>query len=145
MLDTKLIKKALEICYKAHEGQYDKGGVPYANHPVFIAEQMDEEYDICVALLHDVVEDTAYTFQDLVNCGFPEEIIEAVRCLTKEKGMDYMDYIKIVKTNPMATRVKLKDIEHNSDLGRLNKIDDNAYRRLEKYKKAKEYLLRKDN
>lgn len=141
MLDTILVKKALEICYKAHEGQYDKGGEPYVKHPVFVAEQMDDEYLVCVALLHDVVEDTEYTLQDLITCGFPDEIIEAVKCITKEKGMDYMDYIKIVKTNPMATKVKLKDLEHNSDLSRLKHVDESAYRRLEKYKKAKEYLL----
>ncbi len=141
MLYTELTKKAMKLSYEAHHGSYDKGGVPYVFHPFHVAEQMDEEYAICVALLHDVVEDTEYTISDIEAQGFPKEVVEAVAIITKEENQDYMEYIKIVKTNSLATKVKLADLEHNSDNGRLVASDQTTKKRLEKYKKAKEYLL----
>ncbi|MGN0435133.1 MAG: HD domain-containing protein [Wujia sp.] len=142
MIYTELTKKALKLCYKAHEGQLDKGGMPYVFHPLHLAEQLDEEYEICVALLHDVVEDTDYTLEDIAREGFPKEIIEAIDCLTRVKPQNYMDYICKVKTNPMAVKIKLLDIEHNSDITRLDDVKQEQ-RLLEKYKKAKEELLKK--
>lgn len=142
MIYTDMTKKAMIISYKAHDGQLDKGGVPYVFHPFHVAEQFNDEKHICVALLHDVVEDTDVTIEDIANFGFDDEIVQAVKCLTKPKGMDYFDYIEIVKTNPIAIRVKLADLEHNSMEGRLDYSDESTLARLSKYKKAKEILER---
>ena len=114
MIYTKLTKKAMNIAYKAHHGQKDKGGFPYINHPLHLAEQMDDEYSTCVALLHDVVEDSDITLNDLSKI-FPYEIINAVSLLTKRDGEMYSDYIGRIKKNPIATKVKLADVVHNMD------------------------------
>ena len=141
MIYTDLTRKAINLSFKAHEGQLDKSGLPYILHPIHIAEQMDTEEAVCVAFLHDVVEDTNITLKDIIGEGFPDSVVEAVKCITKPKNMAYEDYIKIVKTNPLATKVKLVDIEHNSDLTRLPVITDEAIKRNEKYERAKKYLL----
>lgn len=141
MLYTELTKKALRLCYEAHSGQMDKGGVPYVFHPFYVAEQMQDEYDICVALLHDVIEDSDYAMDDIVRQGFPEQVIDAIRCITRLAGQSYEEYIQVVKTNPIAVRVKLADLEHNSDLTRLSKVDEAALRRLKKYEAAKKELM----
>ena len=142
MLYTDLTKKAMRLAYKAHDGQYDKGGVPYVFHPFHVAEQMHSEYDICVALMHDVLEDTDYTIDDIRILGFPKDILDALVCITRDKKLSYEDYILIVKTNEIATRVKLADLEHNSDTSRLPG-DDKAYNNslLDRYAKAKRVLL----
>ena len=140
MLYSENIKKAALLSYKAHEGQYDKGGYPYFMHPLHLAEQMDDEASICVALLHDVVEDTDYTIEDIATLGFSEEIVAAVACLTKPEQMPYMDYIKEIKKNPLATKVKLADLDHNSDISRLPEISEKAMQRVKKYREAKDYL-----
>lgn len=140
MVYTELTRKAMNICYDAHHGVKDKSGVPYVFHPFHVAEQMDTEYEVCTALLHDVVEDTDYTLEDLRKAGFPEEIVSAVACLTKDKNQPYMEYIDIVKKNPLATKVKLADLAHNSDASRLNCMDEHAAERLKKYAKAKKIL-----
>lgn len=142
MLYTELTKKAMSLCYEAHEGQMDKGGVPYVFHPIHVAEQMKNELDICVALLHDVVEDTDYEMDDVISAGFPEEIIYALKCITKSKAQSYGEYIKTVKKSPIAVRVKMADLAHNSDLTRLSVIDDEALNRLRKYEAAKKELMR---
>ena len=142
MLYTEMTIKAMRLCYEAHKGQFDKGGVPYVFHPYHIAEQMEDEEAVCVALLHDVVEDTAYTIEDISAQGFSETIVEAVKCLTKEKGSDYMHYIDNVKKNELAKRVKLEDIKHNSDEQRLRYIDrEKADRLTRKYIEAKKRLM----
>lgn len=142
MLYTDLTKKAMRLAYKAHDGQYDKGGVPYVFHPFHVAEQMHSEYDICVALMHDVLEDTDYTIDDIRALGFPQDILDALVCITRDKSISYEEYILIVKTNEIATRVKLADLEHNSDTSRLPG-DDTAYNNslLDRYAKAKRVLL----
>lgn len=141
MLYTDLTKKAMRLCYKAHDGQMDKGGVPYVFHPFHVAEQMETEYDICVALMHDVLEDTNYTIEDVRAEGFPDEVLEALLCITRDAHMEYADYIEIVKTNDIATRVKLADLEHNSDVSRLPGDDaDYNHALLERYAKAKRVL-----
>lgn len=141
MIYTDLTRKAIKFCIKAHEGQLDKSGIPYMLHPIHVAEQMEDELTTCVALLHDVVEDTDYTIEDVKKEGFPDSVVEAVRVLTKPRNIPYMDYIKVVKTNPIAVKVKLADIEHNSDLTRVVEVTEMDLRRNEKYKKAKEFLL----
>lgn len=126
MLYTDLTKKAMKISYEQHKDAEDKAGLPYIFHPYHLAEQMgDDEYAICVALLHDVVEDTDMTFDDLKREGFPKEIITALKCLTHKKGVPYLGtYIEGIKANPLARKVKLADLQHNSDPTRLLPTED---------------------
>lgn len=141
MLYTELTIKAMKIAYEAHMGQYDKGGVPYIFHPYHIAEQLDEEYDICVALMHDVVEDTSVTLEDIAKAGFPHEVVEAVELMTKSKDEDYFEYVKRIKGNTIAKKVKLLDLAHNSDPSRLVIGEVKSEAKLDKYAKAKALLL----
>ena len=101
MIYTTLTNKALRLAYAAHQGQTDKSGQPYVFHPYHLAEQMTDEISVCVALLHDVVEDTAVTFEDLEQ-EFPKEVTDAVRLLTHQKGTDYFDYVRAIRENPVA-------------------------------------------
>ncbi len=140
MIYTKMTNLAIRIAYKAHEGQTDECDIPYFLHPYHLAEQMTDEATTCVALLHDVVEDTDVTFKDLENYGFGEEIITALRYLTHDKSVAYMDYILKIKENPIAMQVKLADLKHNSDLSRYDEIEDWMPKRNEKYIKAIELL-----
>lgn len=148
MIYTKMTKKALQICFSAHKDQFDKGNMPYVFHPYHLAEQMTSEKTIAVALLHDVVEDTSVTLNDLRGHGFPEDVVEAVRVLTHSKpklsDSEYEEYIKTISKNPLAREVKLADLIHNSDLSRLpiqKCTDENALLRVRRYKKAVEMLL----
>lgn len=126
----------MKIAFEAHKNQTDKNGIPYIYHPIHLAEQMADEKTICVALLHDVVEDTDITFEQLAREGFPDDIIKALKLLTHDDSIQYMDYVKEIKSNPIAAAVKLADLKHNSDLTRLDVIDEKAINRAEKYKKA---------
>ena len=101
-----------------------------------LAEQMTEETTICIALLHDVVEDTDITFAQLENEGFPPNVIAALRLLTHDDAVPYMEYIEKIKTHAIAKAVKLADLQHNSDLTRLDSVDEQALARVEKYKTA---------
>lgn len=141
MIYTKLTKKAIRICFNAHVNQVDKSGLPYIFHPFHLAEQMDDEDSVCVALLHDVVEDTNMTFEDLEREGFNENIINALKLLTHNKDVPYMDYVLKIKNNPLAKKVKLADLMHNSDLTRLDDLTEDDFKRIEKYNKAKHLLL----
>lgn len=140
MIYTELTKKAMLIAYDAHHGQVDKGGFPYVFHPFHLAEQMPDEITCCVALLHDVVEDTKYSLEDLEEKGFPCQVINAVQCLTRSEGSTYDAYIKEIAKNEIARKVKLADLVHNSDLTRLIVVDENTLFRKEKYQKALEEL-----
>ena len=139
MINTKLTRLASKIAYKAHEGQTDKAGVPYIFHPIHIAEQMDSEESCVVALLHDVVEDSDITLE-ILSKYFNDDIIAALRVLTKKENDDYVMYIKRVKTNKLATKVKIKDLEHNRDLTRLDEVTDKDRKRSLKYLEAIRYL-----
>ena len=144
MIYTKKTIKAMKVCYRAHKKQVDKSGVPYVFHPFHVAEQMTTEASTIVALLHDVVEDTKYTLDDIAALGFGKEIVEAVALMTHEKDVPYMDYVAKLKDNPIAREVKLADLAHNSDPARLGKIKGKnkrkAKERLEKYQKAMAFL-----
>ena len=139
MIYTMQVFRAMNIAYSAHMGQFDKAGVPYIFHPVHLAEQMDTEEECIVALLHDVVEDTEVTFEDLEK-EFSKTIIDAIRLLTRDKSVDYMEYVKNLKSNTIARKVKLADLRHNSDSTRLIKITDKDIERINKYKRAIELL-----
>ena len=114
MIYTPLTGKAMKLAYKAHHGQFDYNGIPYIFHPIHLAEQMDDEISCCAALLHDVVEDTDITMEELSR-EFPPEVIDAVKLLTHDDATPYYDYIRAIKENPTARKIKLADIAHNSD------------------------------
>lgn len=133
---THLTKIAMRIAFDAHKNQTDKSGVPYIYHPIHLAEQMEDETSTIVALLHDVVEDSSTTFNDLVELGFPDEVINALKLLTHNKNIKYMDYIQLISENEIAKKVKLADLRHNSDLTRLEKVNKKDTQRVFKYKEA---------
>lgn len=140
MIYTHLTNEAMKIAYAAHHGQVDKGGIPYIFHPYHLAEQMKDEYTTCVALLHDVVEDTEITLEELAKT-FPPEVVEAIGIMTHKKDEPYLEYVARIKTNPLAKTVKLADLQHNCDESRLENADEatlSYYR--EKYRKAFEIL-----
>ena len=136
MLYTPMTKKALKLCFEAHKDQTDKSGLPYVFHPFHLAEQMPDEITTVAALLHDVVEDTPYTLEDLRVMGFPDEALAAIALMTHAKGVPYLDYVAALRHNPVARRVKLADLRHNSDLSRLDGVDEKALTRVKKYEKA---------
>lgn len=118
--------------------------MPYVFHPFHLAEQMTTEETVITALLHDVVEDTDYTLEDLAGMGFPETVIDALRLMTHERSVPYLDYVRKIKTNEIARTVKLADLRHNSDVTRLDSVDEKTEKRLEKYTKAMEILLQQE-
>lgn len=140
MIYTENTKKALKLCFEAHKNQTDKSGMPYVFHPFHLAEQMKTEETTIVALLHDVVEDTYYTIEDLVAMGFSKAVTDAIALMTHDDDIEYMDYVRAIKDNPIAKAVKLADLNHNSDLSRLDVVDEKALKRREKYLKAIELL-----
>ncbi len=142
MIYTELTKKALKLMFKAHKDQTDKSGTPYVFHPFHLAEQMKDETTTVVALLHDVVEDTDYTLEDIAAMGFGEEICNALALMTHDENVPYLDYIRRIKKNPIATAVKIADLMHNSDLSRLDCVDKKAEERVVKYRDALDILCR---
>ena len=143
MIYTEMTIKAMKIAYEAHLGQLDYNDVPYIFHPYHLAEQMDDEVSCTVALLHDVVEDTPITLSNLQQI-FPAQVVEIVRLLTHNENVDYFDYIREIKKNPIATKVKLEDLKHNSDESRSigsNLTQEQLLYWKTKYAKAKEILL----
>ena len=135
MIYTPLTVRAMNIAYSAHHGKYDKGGVPYIFHPMHVAESMTSEYAVCAALLHDVVEDTDVTLADLKKV-FHAEVTNAVSLLTHKPGQDYADYLRSVRSDPIALEVKLADIAHNSDFTRLGGTPGQCTRLSQKYAEA---------
>lgn len=135
-----LYQQALAIAEDAHKGQVDKAGVDYIQHPLFVASLVEGELAKTVALLHDVVEDSDWTLEDLRKEGLPEEVVQAVGILTKKRNENYEEYILRVKQNPLARQVKLADLKHNSDLSRLANVTDRDRKRVAKYQKAIAFL-----
>lgn len=144
MIYTNLTKRALKLCFESHKEQVDKTGLPYVFHPFHLAEQMDDEISTVCALLHDVVEDTDLTLADLAEMGFPTEVTEVLALLTHDPAVPYMDYVKEISTHPVATKVKIADLTHNSDLTRLDTVDDYARERNQKYMEALRLLKEKN-
>ncbi|MBO5313021.1 MAG: bifunctional (p)ppGpp synthetase/guanosine-3',5'-bis(diphosphate) 3'-pyrophosphohydrolase [Clostridia bacterium] len=136
MIYTPLTKKALKLCFDAHREQTDKTGMPYVFHPFHLAEQMKDELSTVCALLHDVIEDTEYTFDDLREMGFPESVIEVLTLLTHQEDVPYMDYVRGTCASPVAREIKLADLEHNSDLTRFDSLTEYDLKRNEKYREA---------
>ena len=141
MIYTDMTKKAMKIAYDLHQGQTDKGGVPYIFHSYHLAEQMKTEESVIAALLHDTLEDTPATLDRLREQGFSESVLEAVSLLTHDKNVPYMDYIRTLCKNPIAYHVKLADLKHNSDTSRLGTVlTDQDKSRLKKYQEAILYM-----
>lgn len=136
MIYTQKTKIALKLCFEAHKEQKDKSGMPYVFHPFHLAEQMETEETTIVALLHDLIEDTDYTIEDLTKMGFDKTITDAIALMTHTADVEYMDYVRMIKDNPIAKAVKLADLKHNSDLSRLDTIDEKALNRRQKYLNA---------
>ena len=144
MIYTDKTKKAMKLCFEAHKDQVDKSGMPYVFHPFHVAEQMKDEVTTVVALLHDVVEDTDYTLDDIAAMGFGQDVVDALALMTHDKNVPYLDYVAKLRNNPVARAVKLADLAHNSDPTRLDAIDEKAKKRFDKYKKAIAILKSKD-
>lgn len=110
MIYTPMTKKALCLAFEAHKNQRDKSGLPYVFHPFHLAEQMTDELTTVTALLHDVVEDSSFTFDDLDQMGFPSDVLTALHLLTHDKSVPYLDYVARIRPNPIARQVKLADL-----------------------------------
>ena len=139
MVYSEMVRKASIICFDAHKDDVDKGGYPYVMHPFYLAFQMPDEDSVCVALLHDVIEDHSdkYSFEYLKREGFNENVLAALRLLTHEEGVPYMEYVAKIKTNPTATKVKIADLKHNLDETRRK---EKYFYKDETYKKALAFL-----
>ncbi len=136
MIYTEMTNKAMNLAYAAHHGQLDRSGIPYVLHPFHLAEQMETEETVIVALLHDVVEDTEYTLEDLRQMGFPDSVMDALALITHDPSVPYLDYVERLKSDPIARAVKLADLTHNSDLSRFPVVTEKDLERLKKYKEA---------
>jgi guanosine-3',5'-bis(diphosphate) 3'-pyrophosphohydrolase len=137
MLETKgeLLNKMLVLVTNAHAGQYDKGGKPYILHPLKVMHYLkseDEELQ-CIALGHDVIEDTKVTYSQLRELGITERVIEGIRSLTKVPGETYDEYKERVFANVDAMRVKMADLRHNTDIRRLKGVTEKDIARVAKY------------
>ena len=131
------LQRAIEIATEAHQGQFDKAGRDYIGHPLRVMEMGKTEEEKIVGVLHDVIEDTDWTFERLAEEGFSDEVIAALRCVTKiSENENYDDFIDRVKKNPLAVAVKINDLTDNMDIRRLPYLSDKDVKRLKKYLKA---------
>lgn len=137
------LERAIAIAAEAHAGQKDRAGAPYILHPIRLMIQMDSEDAMMAAVLHDVVENSVWTLDDLRKEGFSNEVLNAVDSLTHrdKEGEDYWDYIQRAKSDPIAIKVKLADLEDNLNPDRLNEITEKDEKRFDRYRKAQEMLL----
>lgn len=134
-----ILKKAEAFAREKHNGQVDKSGAPYIEHPIAVASKLDGEIEKVVAMLHDTVEDTSATIEE-IRSEFGNEVADAVDVLTHDKGVSYMEYIRGIWKNSLARKVKMADLEHNMDLSRLSSVGEADLKRLEKYKAAYKIL-----
>ncbi len=140
-----MIWEALQIAYNAHHDQLDKGGNAYFLHPVFVALQMDTEEEKITGILHDVIEDTDVTLEDLKRQGFSENVIAAVDAMTRRDDETYMEFIKRLSVNEIARHVKIQDIRNNMDLTRIPEPTKKDWDRMEVYMQALTYLEEKES
>lgn len=136
------LDKAITVALEAHEDVVTRSGRPYILHPLHLMLKMDSEQEMITAVLHDVVEDSNITLDDLAAMGFSEPVLTALSLLTHDKEMSsYEDYILAIKTNPLAVRVKLADLTHNMDIRRLpTPLRQRDLDRIQKYRRAWETL-----
>jgi (p)ppGpp synthase/HD superfamily hydrolase len=127
---------AREIATNAHHGQFDKGGRPYIEHPIAVADSLESTEHKIIALLHDTLEDTTLTEDDLRNYGFTDSIVKSICVLTKKESVNYEEYLLCIKADSNALHVKIADIKHNMDISRISNPTKNDFERMEKYRKA---------
>lgn len=137
-----MLEKAIQIAIEAHEGQTDKAGAPYILHLIRVMNAGQTENEKICGILHDLVEDTKWTFEDLKKEGFSEEVISALECVTKQTNEPYTKFIERIKKNPLAVKVKINDLKDNMDITRLTFISEKDTQRLNKYINAYHYLLK---
>jgi (p)ppGpp synthase/HD superfamily hydrolase len=130
------LEEAIIIAVEAHKGQRDKFGAPYILHPLRVMARVKTEEEMMVAILHDVVEDTEWTFDRLRKVGFSETVVEAIDCVTKRAGESYDSLIDRARRNPLARRVKIADLEDNMDIRRIPEVTARDAERLAKYRRA---------
>lgn len=136
-----LLERAIAIALEAHQGQTDRYGRPYILHPLHVMLQMDGEAEMMAAVLHDVLEDSALTLEVLRDEGFPPAVLEVVRLLTHDaEKTSYQEYVRRLRPNPIAVKVKLADLRHNMDIRRMDRVEERDAERLEKYRRAWEIL-----
>lgn len=145
MIYTKMTKNAIKLMYEAHKNQLDKSGLPYVFHPWHVAESMTDEVRCTVALLHDVVEDTDITLDNLKEKGFPDEVVEAVDLLTKKDNIEYAEYIRNIADNEIALDVKIADLMHNMDKTRLVSGNEIPKIKYQLYESSLNFLIRTKN
>jgi (p)ppGpp synthase/HD superfamily hydrolase len=139
-----LLQKAILIALEAHAGQRQRNGQAYVLHPLRVMARVQTEDEQVVAVLHDAVEDTPWTFEMLTEQGFPPHIIAALDCVTKREGEKYSDFVRRNASNPIAFRVKLADLEDNMDLRRLPALTPKDKRRMTKYLTAYRWLVQQE-
>ena len=135
------LERAIEIAARTHAGQLDKGGAPYILHPLRVMLRVAPGVQQIVAVLHDVVEDSAVTFEDLEREGFSAEVISGLRAVTKVEGESYEDFVARVALDPVGKAVKLADLMENSDLSRIAEPSQKDLERVAKYGRAIQYLM----
>ncbi len=135
------LERAIEIAARQHTGQIDKAGEPYILHPLRVMFTVNTPSERIAAVLHDVVEDTPVTLEELIQEGFADEVIEAVRALTKTKGESRLEAAKRAAANPIARVVKLADLSDNMNLDRISQPTEKDFARLEEYRKVRALLL----
>lgn len=135
MKKGEMLGAMLLLATNAHAGQFDRGGKPYILHPLTVMHKLktDDEELQCIALGHDVIEDTKMTYSELRAAGMSERVIEGIRALTKVPGESYDEYKERVKANHDAVLVKMEDLRHNSDLRRLKGVSEKDMDRVHKY------------
>ena len=131
-----MLDKAIELARVAHKGQVDKGGHPYINHPLRVMNTVETVEEKIVAVLHDAVEDSDLTTDDLRSEGFSEEIVCAIAAITKLEGEKRKDYLKRVMNNPIALKIKIADMNDNADISRIPNPTDKDRERTRIYKKT---------
>lgn len=137
------LEKAIEIAFNAHVGQVDKAGQPYILHPLRLMLQFLNEEERIVAVLHDVVEDSELTIDDLSVRGFSKSVVLAIECLSKKESENYNDFILRLSKNKLATKIKIEDLKDNLDITRIECIREKDLSRVGKYHRALMLLLEK--
>ncbi len=136
------LEAAISLATQAHQQQKDRAGSPYILHPIRVMCRMRSEHAMMTAILHDVIEDSPHTLEDLRQAGYPAAVVEAVDCLSRHEGEPYDDFIERIKPNALARAVKLADLEDNMDIRRLTTLDENDIERLRRYQRAWNELTR---
>lgn len=140
MNDVEMLDKAVAIAVEAHRGQKDRYGAPYILHALRVMTRLSTPIEQTAGILHDVVEDTDWTFERLAEEGISPPVIEALEAVTKNENEDYEKFVKRSARNPLARKIKLADLEDNMDLRRMPEVTEKDLLRLQKYVKAWNFL-----